>query len=121
MTPEKDKVQLSPLPTAEEKARALQYARPEQLNYEVYRRHAESSYRYDHHIPFISLNAIAADLTRRAEFFAKEHEKFPERNHNIAARQLAAAAANCRLAQKALGLETPAEAKPEPAASEAPE
>lgn len=105
MNPEQDRPRLSPLPSPEEKARCLQYATPQQLEQETRRRYADSAYSYDHQVPFISLAAIAADLTRRAEFFAGEHEKSQEPGQKTAARQLAAAAENCRQAHQALGLE----------------
>lgn len=88
--------------------RSLEQATSADLAKEVLRRHPDPALRYDQQVHFVSLAAIAAELTRRAQHFATEHRASGDDRHCQASRRLAAAAENCRQALQDLGLDPPA-------------
>lgn len=88
--------------------RSLERATSADLAREVLRRHPDPALRYDRQVHFVSLAAIAVELTRRAQPFATEHKASGDERHYQASCQLAAAAENCRQALQDLGLDPPA-------------
>lgn len=92
--------------------RSLERATSADLAREVLRRHPDPALRYDQQVHFVSLTAIAAELTRRDQRFATEYKASGDERHYQASCRLAAAAENCRQARQDLGLDPPAAANP---------